>query len=173
VAILLLVHVRADVDDLALDLRRVRLLQRVEVIEADHFRAESTLGRACRITERGQRQRLGIRRDDLGVLAAALPERVAHLLGVDLVEAHGLELGHGPGDAARIGGAAGQSRAHFRGQAFDEFVPGVVLHRAVAQLRGRGDGLVRNRGGLVGGMGGKGERKARGERVQTERVAHV
>jgi hypothetical protein len=172
VAVLLLLHVRADVDDLALHRGGVGRLQCVERIERHHLGGEATGRRAGGVAQRGDGEVLRVGRDDGGVLAAALPQRVAHLLGVDLVEAHGLELRDGPVDAALVGGAAGEALAHLGGEAADELVARVVGHGLVAQRGGGFHGPGGDRGGLLGGERGAGKGDARGERVETKSRTH-
>src|ERR1700761_335801 len=172
VAVLLAVHAIADIDNLALDRRRAGVLECIQAIELDHFGGQATLGRAGRVAQRDQRQRLRERRNERVMFAWDLPQRVGDRLRNGLVEAQFLELGNRPFASTLIGRATGKARADFGGQGFDDLVAGVVGHRLVAQLGSRLHGACGDDGIRRGGTGrASSQQQAGGKQTQTK-TAH-
>ncbi len=144
-------HAFADIDDATLDLVRIGLLQRIQVLETDHLRRQPARGSRRRVAQGAQHQLLRKRRHDRARFVATHPFGIAHRFGPDLVESQLPEARHDPVPGTLVIGTTGQTRSDLGAQVTHEVPGSGVVKRPVAQLRGRADRCLAD-AGLVGRM---------------------
>jgi hypothetical protein len=135
--------------DLALERPFRCSLEGIERREIDHLGLDALGGCRRREAERGDRQRLRVRRGQLRPFFAALPGERLERLDLHILEAQCIELGLGPEAGLAFFGRSGKARTDLGGQAFDD-LPGDARtfgRRGLCGSRQKRDGGEERRGG--------------------------